>query len=108
MCFTPTFAVFRVPDFVQAVLVEQHRHIEGVARREREVAAEDGDLGRGGHGVVVGLHGVDGAGLHGAEEFAGRNQLVGGVELDLISPLAALLKASIDGLITCSARAGPA
>ena len=44
------------PDLVEAVLREEDRHVERVARGEREVAAEDAHVGRRGHRVVVGLH----------------------------------------------------
>ena len=37
--------VFLVPDFVQAILVEQHRHIERIAAAEREIPAKHRDLG---------------------------------------------------------------
>ena len=87
--------VLRAPDIVEAVLVEEDRHVERVARCEREVAAEDGHLGRRGHGIVVGLHRVDGAALHGAEELAGRNDLIGKEQLDL-HPLARDLVEHVD------------
>src|SRR3546814_1087922 len=41
------------------------------------------DLDRRGHGGVVALHRVDGAGLQGAEQLRCRHKLVGVVELDL-------------------------
>jgi hypothetical protein len=83
MCFTPTLAVFGFPDLLQAILVEQHRHIQRIAGGKREVTAEHGDFGRRCHRVVIRLHRIDGALLHGAEQFARRDQLIGEEELDL-------------------------
>src|SRR3546814_3574435 len=66
-----------------AVTLEQHRQVEAVARREREVAAKHRDVDRRGHGSIVALHRVDGAALQRAEQLGGRHQMVGVVELDL-------------------------
>ena len=76
-------AVLLVPNLVQAVLIEQHRHVQRIARREREIAAEHGDVGGRRHGVVVRLHRVNDAFLHGAEQFAGGHQLIGVKQLNL-------------------------
>ena len=75
--------IFLVPDLVQAVLVEQHRHIQRIARGEREIAAEHRDFGGRGHRVIIRLHRINRALLHGAEQLAGRDQLVGIEQLDL-------------------------
>jgi hypothetical protein len=76
-------AIGFLPDLVQPVLAEQHRQVEAVAGGEREVAAEDRDVDRRGHGRLVRLHRVDRAVLQRAEQLARRHQLVGVVELDL-------------------------
>ena len=76
-------AVLLIPDFIQAVLVKEHGYVEGVARGKGEIAAKDCDVSRRRHRVVVGLHCVDGAALHGAEELAGGHQLIGVKQLDL-------------------------
>ena len=75
--------IFLVPYLVQAVLVEQNRHIQRVPRGEREVATEHGDFGRRGHRIVVRLHGIDRSGLHRPEQLTRRDQRVGCVKLDL-------------------------
>ena len=72
-----------LPDLLQPVVGEERRHVEAEERGEGEVGAEDRDVGRRAHRVVVGLRGVERALLHGAEELALRHQLVGEVELDL-------------------------
>jgi hypothetical protein len=82
MCLTPTL-VFLGPDLVEPPVVEERGHVERVAAREGEVAAEDGHLGRPRHAVVVGLHGVDRAALHRLEELVRGHELVGVVEVDL-------------------------
>src|SRR3546814_9813245 len=63
-----------LPDLVEAVTLEQHRQVEAVARREREVAAKHRDVDRRGHGSIVALHRVDGAALQRAEQLGGRHQ----------------------------------
>ena len=76
-------AVGFLPDLVEPPLVEQHRHVQAVAAGEREVTAEHGDVHRRGDGVVVRLHRIHCAALHGAEQFAGGRELVREVQLDL-------------------------
>src|SRR3546814_5107541 len=71
-----------LPDLVEAVTLEQHRQVEAVARREREVAAKHRDVDRRGHGSIVALHRVDGAALQRAEKLGGRHHLVGAVETE--------------------------
>src|SRR5690606_41943106 len=51
-------------------------------RRSSDLAAEHPDVHGRGHGVVVALHGVDGAGLHGTEKLARGHELVGEIQLD--------------------------
>ena len=55
------------PYLVQAPMVEQRRYIQAVSAGERKVAAEHGDVHGRGDGIVVRLHGIDGAILHGFE-----------------------------------------
>ena len=75
-------AIRLLPDLLQAVPVPQRRHVQAVARGEREVGGEHRDVDRRRHRIVVALRGIDGAGLHRPEQLALRHQLVGGVELD--------------------------
>ena len=72
-----------VPDFVQAVLVEKHRHIERIARSEREIPAKDCDFGRGCHRIVIRLDRINGAALQRLKQLAGRDQLICEKQLDL-------------------------
>ena len=72
-----------LPDLVQTVVFEQHRKIEAVAGREREVTTEHVDVDRRGHGGVIALHGIEGAGLHGAEQLIRGHQLIGVEQLKL-------------------------
>src|SRR3546814_2601816 len=85
VCSSDLLVIGLLPDLVEAVTLEQHRQVEAVARREREVAAKHRDVDGRGHGSIVALHRVDGAALQRAEQLGGRHQLVGVVELDLRS-----------------------
>ena len=81
--FDADLRILRVPDLAEPVLVEQHRHIQGVAAGEREISAEHGDLRRRRHRIVVRLNGVDRAALHSAKKLPRGDQLIGEEQLDL-------------------------
>ena len=90
------FAVGLFPNLAQAVLIEENGDIQTVASRKRKVAAENGNIDRGGDGIVVALDRVDGSALHRAEQFAGRHQLIGEEQFDLHLPFRHLIE-SVDG-----------
>ena len=74
--------VFLAPDVGQTVLVEQHRHVERVFRRQREIPAEGPDRRGRRHGVIIRVHAVDGAALKCLEKLARGDDLVGIEKLD--------------------------
>ena len=78
--------------------MEQHWNVERIARRKRKIPAEHGNRCRRSHGIIVTLHCVDGAVLHGAEQFTGGNQLVTMKKLNDHLPVSGLVEGVDRGL----------
>ncbi len=92
------FAVGLFPDLLEPVLTEQDRHVEAVASGKGKVSAEHRNIHRSCNGIVVALHGVDGAFLHRPEKLGRRHQLIGGVQLDDHLPIGHLVEGFDGGL----------
>ena len=88
-------------------MLKQRGHVQRIAGGKGKIRAKDSHVRRRGHGIFVALGGVDGAVLHGAEQFASGHQLVGSVELNDHFPVGGLVKGVNLGFDDVLGQRGP-